>query len=71
MSARKDIEAVIDAARRQGWRVEKTRGGHWRLYSPDGRGIVHASGTPGSARAVQKTVSKLRQYGFEWKGRQS
>jgi hypothetical protein len=63
------MEAMIREAARQGWRVERTRGGHWRLYSPDGTGIVHVSGTPSGPRAVVKTVSTLRAYGFVWKGR--
>ncbi len=68
MTPRKDMEEVVREAGEQGWRVQKTDGGHWRLYSPDGRGIVHAAGTPGSARSVQKTIARLRQYGFMWKG---
>lgn len=69
MTPRKDMEAVIREARQQDWRVERTRGGHWRLYSPDGRGIVHVSGTPRGPRAVVKAVAALRAYGFVWKGR--
>lgn len=69
MTPRKDMETVIRDARRQGWRVEHTRGGHWRLYSPDGAGIIHVSGTPGDARAVLKAVATMRRYGFVWKGR--
>jgi hypothetical protein len=68
VSARKDMESLIAEARRQGWRAEKTRGGHWRLYSPTGRGIVHLSGTPSSGRAVQKAASMMRHFGFVWKG---
>lgn len=63
------MEKVIREARKQGWRVEKTRSGHWRLYSPDGRDIVHAAGTPGSRRSVASTIADLRKCGFRWKGR--
>jgi predicted RNA binding protein YcfA (HicA-like mRNA interferase family) len=63
------MEDVVRAARRQGWRVEKTKGGHWRLYSPNGRGIVIAAGTPKGHRSVRDTVMDLRRHGFIWKGR--
>jgi len=63
------MDKVVEAAKAQGWRVEKSRGGHWRLLSPDGEGIVYAAATPGSARSVQKTISHLRRFGFRWKGR--
>jgi hypothetical protein len=69
VTARKDVEQVVRAAWRQGWRVEKTRSGHWKLYAPNGRDIVIASGTPSSHRSVEATIAKLRQYGFVWKGR--
>jgi hypothetical protein len=62
------MEEVVAAAEEQGWRVEKGSG-HYKLFAPDGVHIVTAASTPGSARSVQKTVSKMRQYGFQWKGR--
>jgi hypothetical protein len=37
------MERVIREAERQGWRVEKAGSGHWKCFSPDGRGIVIAS----------------------------
>lgn len=69
VTPRKDMGAVLAEARRQGWRVEKTRNGHWALYAPNGSDIVHVSGTPRDASAVTKVVTKMRKYGFEWKGR--
>jgi predicted RNA binding protein YcfA (HicA-like mRNA interferase family) len=69
LTPRKDIEQVVRAAWRQGWRVEKTKGGHWKLYSPNGLDIVIASGTPRSHRSVEETIAELRRNGFVWKGR--
>jgi len=69
VTPRKDIEQVVRAARRQGWRVEKTRNGHWKLYAPNGRDIVVAAGTPRGRSSVDDTIAKLRRYGFVWKGR--
>lgn len=69
MTPRKDMEAVLAEAGKQGWRVRRTKNGHWALYAPNGDDIVHVSGTPRDAQAVVKVVTKLRKYGFEWKGR--
>jgi hypothetical protein len=69
VTPRKDIEHIIRMARRQGWRVEKAKSGHWMLYSPDGSAIVVASATPSSHRSVEQTIAKLRRCGFVWKGR--
>ncbi len=68
MGAKKDMQDVLAAAEKQGWRVRATNSGHYQLFAPNGRGIVTAAGTPGSARSVQKTVSRMRQHGFVWKG---
>lgn len=67
-SAKKDLKSVLKEAERQGWRVVPTKGGHWRLYAPDGVNIVHTAGTPSDHRALDNTIAKMRQYGFEWKG---
>lgn len=68
VSHRKDMEAVIAEAERQGWRVAKGKG-HYKLYAPDGENIVTASATPGSASSVRHTIANLRRFGFDWKGR--
>ena len=67
-SASKDFRKVIREAERQGWRVEQTKGGHWRFYAPDGVNIVHAAGTPSDRRSFDNTIAQLRKYGFEWRG---
>ena len=63
------MTAVVRAAERQGWRAELGRGGHWKLYAPDGKTIVTAASTPGARSSIDKTVSRMRHYGFVWKGR--
>lgn len=68
-SAKKETKEIIKAAERQGWRVEQLKSGHWRFYAPDGKNIVHASGTPSDHKALDNLVARLRQYGFTWKGR--
>lgn len=69
VTPRKDMERIVKAAEERGWRVAKTRRGHWMLYSPDGVHIVTAAGTPGSASSVRKTLAILKRYGFEQNGR--
>lgn len=69
VSLRKEMSAVIREAERQGWRAELGRGGHWKLYAPDGRTIVTAASTPGTRSTVDKTVALMRKCGFIWKGR--
>lgn len=69
MSAKKDMTRLIREAERQGWRVEQLKSGHWRLYAPGGKGIVHASGTPSDWRDLANTVAQMRRFGFKWKGR--
>lgn len=69
MSPRKDVKKLLSAAQAQGWRVELGKRGHLKLYAPDGVGIVTMSGTPSDSRAMNNTIARMRQYGFEWKGR--
>lgn len=67
---KKDLKAILEEARRQGWRVELRKGGHYRLYPPSGRGSPITTGsTPGDRRALLNLVARMRRYGFRWKGR--
>jgi len=68
-SAQKELKEIVGAAERQGWRVERTKKSHLRFYAPDGENIVHGAGTPSDRRSLENLVSRLRRYGFEWKGR--
>ena len=67
--AAKDLKKILQAAEKQGWKVERTKKGHWQLFAPDGVNIVTVSGTPGGAKAIQYIVSDLRRFGFVWQGR--
>lgn len=69
MSLRKDLKVILKAAEAQSWRVELQKGGHYKLYAPDGENIVTTGSTPGSADALRNLVSLMRRFGFEWKGR--
>ena len=69
MASKKDTKELLKEAEGQGWRIEKTKGGHWRVFSPDGAGIVYVASTPSDHRGFKNTIAKMRQYGFKWKGR--
>jgi hypothetical protein len=69
MSLKKDLKAILDAAERQGWRVELQRSGHYKLYAPDGKNIVTTGSTPSKPSALRNLIGLMRRYGFEWKGR--
>ena len=62
-----ELAAVINEARKQGYRVEQTRNGHWEFKSPDRtRRPVYAAGTPSDWRAIRNLIAELRRAGFRW-----
>ncbi len=68
-AAKKELKEIIKAAEEQRWRVSTTKKGHSMFYAPDGVNKVLAAGTPGGGRGMDNLISKLRSYGFVWKGR--
>lgn len=61
----REVEALAEIARAQGWRIERTRGGHWRFVPPDPtRDIVVMSGTASDWRAVRNFRAALRRSGL-------
>lgn len=63
-----DTEELLREARAQGWRVERTKRGHWQCYAPDGETIVVISGTTGDRRSLKQAIAEMRRAGFIWKG---
>jgi predicted RNA binding protein YcfA (HicA-like mRNA interferase family) len=62
-----DVERLVAAARQQGWRVERTRKGHWRFVPPEPTGaVVLAGGTPSDRRAARNLLAGLRRAGLAW-----
>lgn len=68
MSTPKEVRKLISLAEEQGWRVELKKGGHYRLYSPDGKTIVTAGSTPSDRRAYQNIKSDLKRGGLKLDG---
>jgi len=61
------LNRILDALRRQGWKVEKTGGGHWRCIPPDPtKRIVRLASTPSDVNAVKQMIRDLRKSGFRW-----
>ena len=61
----REVEGLAEIAREQGWRIERTRGGHWRFVPPDPtREIVVMSGTASDWRAVRNFRAALRRSGL-------
>jgi predicted RNA binding protein YcfA (HicA-like mRNA interferase family) len=62
-----DLKDIEQAARQQGWRVDRTKKGHPRFTPPDPtKQIVIGSGTPSDHRSLQNMLSQLRRQGFIW-----
>lgn len=60
-----DRNAVLKAARKQGWTVEKTRNNHLKLTNPEGQ-VYFTGSTPSDQRGVRNLVSDLRKMGLEY-----
>jgi len=70
VSLKKDYEAVIREAQRQGFRAVKTgRGNKLMLLAPNGVGKIRCAATPSDRRGVDNLIAELRRHGFKWKGR--
>ena len=54
------VSELLRAARREGFRVERTSGGHFAISTPDGRSMIMRS-TPGSEGAIKRARSQLRR----------
>ena len=55
---------IKEAIKKQGWRVEVTKGSHIKFIAPDGS-CMFASGTPSDHRARKGMLADLRRRGLE------
>ncbi len=61
-----EFQRLVDAAREQGWKVEKTEKNHWRFLPPDRKmSQVIAASTPSDHRWLKNLRSHLRQRGLQ------
>lgn len=61
-----DTRRLLNEAERQGWTVSPGKGGHIKLYSPDGFTIVTMGSTESDRRALRNTIARMRRAGFKW-----
>lgn len=69
MSDRKDMRKITRTARRQGWRVEHTRNGHWKFVPPNPRQrMLFTGGTPSDSRGRTNFLKELERSGLDLGG---
>ncbi len=62
-----DLDRILAELLRQGWRVERGGGGHWKCWPPDkAKRMVVVSSTPSDQGAIRKIIHDLRRSGFRW-----
>jgi predicted RNA binding protein YcfA (HicA-like mRNA interferase family) len=59
----KEIQELIKVAEDQGWRVERSNGGHFKWLAPNGKMVI-TSATPSDKRAFANIQTDLRRYGL-------
>jgi hypothetical protein len=60
----KDMNALVNAAEKQGWTVTYTGSGHYKFKSPSGA-VVFTSSTPGRSRSLTNTKALLKRKGLD------
>lgn len=63
----KDLRKVIKALEAQGFSVEKTRNGHYKVRNAQGELVCTMAGTPSDGRSFLNSLAALRRAGFTWK----
>jgi len=54
-----------EAALARGWRITRTRSGHWCWLAPRGKSVIFSAGTPSDWRAVANLRARLRRAGLD------
>jgi predicted RNA binding protein YcfA (HicA-like mRNA interferase family) len=60
----RDLRPAAKQARKAGWTLSLTRGGHLAWHSPAGR-TVFCPATPSDRRSVANVIGKLRRKGLK------
>lgn len=66
MSLKKDIERYVVALRYEGWTVERTTSGHWKLTHTASGGTVTASSTPSCRYALKNINGDVHRVVRRW-----
>jgi hypothetical protein len=67
-NAPKEVRELVKAAKKQGWRVKETKKGYL-LHDPSGVHSESSHRPPSDWRNLRNALSRMRHFGFEWKGR--
>jgi hypothetical protein len=75
MKIHPDLRKPLRAARKQGWTLEQTKGGHLRAVPPAGlldprtglrQGVIIIAATPSDGHATKNARADLRRAGVTW-----
>ena len=56
---------VVQLAKDNGWRVSRTKKGHFKFMSPDkSQPVIHLSGTPSDPKTYICSMAQLRRHGL-------
>lgn len=61
MSSKKDVRALIDEHVQYGFRVELSRGLHYKVLDPAGRMVAVFPGTPSDGRGIKNARATLHR----------
>lgn len=64
MPTDKDLQRVLDAAKKQGFQVIESSNNHARIFTADGEFVTGVASTPSDYRGQRNMLSRLRRYGF-------
>lgn len=67
-NVQKEVWELVKAAKKQGWRVKETKSGYF-LFDPSGQHKELLHKTPSDPRGLRDSLSRMRRFGFKWKGR--
>lgn len=61
---RGEMMKLVKRLRKEGFDVDRTGSGHWKVKAPDGTGQTVLSFSPG-AGGLKQTLSQLRKIGYD------
>lgn len=65
-SSDKEINKILSAVKKKGWKITKGSSNHIKVYPPTGRIVVLPS-TPRSYDGVKDSIRELNEAGLEFK----
>lgn len=66
MASSKELRDLFKACEEQGFEVERTRRGHWRVRDETGRAVATLAGTSSSPSGWRNGLAHLKRAGLIW-----